>query len=84
MRSGDPQPAVRKHVQRRIAGPAPSQRLLQRIGCTSSARLVLTNRASGFMRARSSAVTMPRVSDQAQVQAQHIGLFEQRAREAAA
>ena len=31
-------------------------------GATSPARLVLTNTALGFMRARSAAVTMPRVS----------------------
>jgi hypothetical protein len=37
---------------------------------------VLTNSA-GFMRARSSAVTMPRGVVQAQVQAQHIGLFKE-------
>jgi hypothetical protein len=62
MRSGESAASGSEvNIQRRIAWPALGQRLFQRIGCTSSARLVLTNSACG-MRARSSAVTMPRVA----------------------
>ena len=42
-------------------------------GSISGARLVLTMSAVGFMRARSAAVTMPRVAgDKAHVQGEHI------------
>jgi hypothetical protein len=43
-------------------GPALAQRRLQRAGLDDLRRLVLTSSAVGFIRARSAAVTMPRVS----------------------